>query len=275
MGGSLAMGLKEHVARLNAVDKNQKTIQYAIDEKIIDSGTVELIEGVRSADLIILATPVNHIIDVIQKLPHHRPEGCLVLDVGSTKRLVCQEMSKLPANFGALGGHPMCGKERSGLEVASADLYDGQTFILCRHERTNRAIENLSLEIIQVIRANPLFLSPQRHDYLVSATSHLPYLVSSLLMTRVDKLMSEDPMTFNVSGTGMRDTTRLAGSNPTMMLDILSSNRDEIIHQLYGYRSELDDLIMRLEDLNEDALLDWLRSVREAHQHYLAQKWSS
>jgi prephenate dehydrogenase len=271
MGGSLALALKQHVAELHAVDSNLETIRLAEKMGLTDRGTTDLARGVSSADLIILGTPVNSILEIIRKLPTYRPDGCIVLDLGSTKRQICQEMSRLPVNFTAMGGHPMCGREKSGLLAASAHLYQGQTFLLCRTDRTTRTAESLILELVQAIGAEPLFLTPERHDSLVSTTSHLPYILSSLLMDQVGHQAEVDPLAWRVSATGLKDATRLAGSNPEMMLDILLSNHDEVIHQIDGFQHELQALKDKLMVGQKEILLEWLEDIQRLHKEYLGK----
>lgn len=273
MGGSLALALKPYVAQLHAVDTNPDTIRLAETMELIDKCTSDLGRGVSSADLIVLGTPVGNILEIIRGLPSFRPDGCIILDLGSTKRQICQEMSRLPSNFAAIGGHPMCGREKSGLPAASAHLYQGQTFLLCRNDRTTKMAESLILELIQAIGAKALFLTPERHDVLVSATSHLPYIVSSLLMAQVSFQAEKDPLAWRVSATGLKDATRLAGSNPAMMLEILMSNRDEIIRQIDGFQLEMETFKKRLVDRQDVTLLDWLGDVQQQHEDYLAQRW--
>jgi prephenate dehydrogenase len=273
MGGSLALALKPYVAQLHAVDTNPDTIRLAETMELTDKCTSDLGRGVSSADLIVLGTPVGNILEIIRGLPSFRPDGCIILDLGSTKRQICQEMSRLPSNFAAIGGHPMCGREKSGLPAASAHLYQGQTFLLCRNDRTTKMAESLILELIQAIGAKALFLTPERHDVLVSATSHLPYIVSSLLMAQVSFQAEKDPLAWRVSATGLKDATRLPGSNPAMMLEILMSNRDEIIRQIDGFQLEMETFKKRLVDRQDVTLLDWLEDVQQQHEDYLAQRW--
>lgn len=273
MGGSLALALKPHVAQLHAVDTNPETIKLANVMDLTDLCTSDLAIGISSADLVVLATPVGRILEIIRELPTYRPDGCIVFDLGSTKRKICQEMDFLPSNYSAIGGHPMCGREKSGLSAASAQLYQDQTVLLCRNGRTTSNAEVLILDIIRAIGAKAMFLSPERHDFLVSATSHLPYIISSVLMDRISQEAVKDPTVWSVSATGLKDSTRLAGSNPAMMLEILLSNQDEIIHQIEGFQQGLQIFKKRLENSHEETLIDWLEDVQQQHDDYLEQRW--
>jgi prephenate dehydrogenase len=182
MGGSLALALRPHTSHLTAVDHDPATRQTALAQGLVDAATGSLAEGVKTADLLILSAPVRAILAQLAELPVLRPDGCLLLDLGSTKQAICQAMSALPASFQAIGGHPMCGRETSGLESATAGLYHDKSFILCPTARTTPAVEQIALELVTAIGSRPLWLDPAEHDQMVAAVSHLPYLLSAALM---------------------------------------------------------------------------------------------
>ena len=140
MGGSLAKALRPHVGTITAIDRNRKTLQMALNQGLVDAVDTKL-TGASDSDLLVLATPIRVIIDVLERLPRIAPTGCAVLDLGSTKRSILEGMDALPQQFDTVGGHPMCGREVSGLEAARANLFFGQTFILCRSRRTSPPFE--------------------------------------------------------------------------------------------------------------------------------------
>ena len=123
------------------VDRHAATRQGALTDGVVDVVTDNLTSGLKAADLVILAAPVRSILTILAELPQIRPDGCLVMDLGSTKEEICTAMSTLPESFAAIGGHPMCGKETAGYHAADAELFRGQTFILSRNDRTTSPIE--------------------------------------------------------------------------------------------------------------------------------------
>lgn len=272
MGGSLARGLRPFVKEIWAVDPDQGSLDAAVGAGVIDGGTAELAVGLSGADVVILATPVRTILDILGQLPDLCPEGCLVFDLGSTKRAVCAAMDGLPDRFQAIGGHPMCGKERSGFGEAEADLYRGRTFVLCRTERTTAEVEQTALAIVEAVGGRPLFLAPGLHDELVALTSHLPYLVSSVLMRLAAETAERQDNLWQVSASGFRDTSRLSGSSPAVMGDILFTNREAVLAELGRYRRALDSLTAILESEDEAALLDWLIRAQEGYWGYKNNK---
>lgn len=270
MGGSLAKALKDQTRHLIGVDRHAATRQAALTDGAVDVVTGSLASGIKMADLVILATPVHSILHILSELPRLHPPGCLVIDLGSTKEEICSAMSSLPDSFAAIGGHPMCGKETAGYHAADADLFCEQTFILSRNDRTTRQIEDLSLSLIKQIGAKPMFLPANEHDQLVAIASHLPYLISAALMHRAAEM--DDERIWPVSASGFRDATRLAGSDPRMMLDILLTNKEAVLSQLAQYKANLETINRLLNDNDETALASWLEEVQQAYIAYRREK---
>lgn len=268
MGGSLALALRPFLSHLTTVDTNPKTRAAAHD--FADLVTDDLAEGVKEAELVILATPVRTILHLLAQLPAARPDGCLLLDLGSTKAEICRAMEALPSSFQGIGGHPMCGKETAGFGAASADLYREQTFVLCENGRTTPKIAAIAQEIIEAIGAKPLLLPPQTHDNMVAATSHLPYLVSAALMQTA--AAQDNEQLWQVSASGFRDTTRLAGSDPQMLLDILLTNRMEVLEQVDKLQGQIITIKKLLIQGDETAFADWLAETWQQHKLYRKRK---
>lgn len=266
MGGSLAQSLRPHVAHLTIVDTDPEALAAAAS---VADRTLEALEVDTCHDeLIILATPVRTILELVGKLAASQASGCMVFDLGSTKEKIGQAMEGLPGRFQALGGHPMCGKEQGGFAHASANLFEERTFVLCRNGRTGPAVESLVLQIVELVGATPVFLDAAVHDALVGATSHLPYLIAAGLV-RV-AAMSGDERTWHVTASGFRDTSRLAGSDPRMMLDILLTNAPAILSHLEKFQAELADVARWLRDQDVAELQAWLAQTRAEHARYQA-----
>lgn len=268
MGGSLAMALRPYLPHLTLVDTNPHTLQQA--QPWADVITADFATGIASADWIILATPARTILHLLAELPTLKPTGCLVLDLGSTKAEICQAMEQLPGTFQAIGGHPMCGKETAGFAAATPSLFQNQTFILCHTSRTTSQLEQLTLEMLSWLGASPLFLPPALHDELVAAVSHLPYVVSAVLMQTI--ATQHNPQAWQVSASGFRDTTRLAGSDPHMMLDILLMNKTAVLAHIDQYQNHLETLKHLLQNSQEHELADWLANTQHLYEAYRSQR---
>lgn len=266
MGGSLAMALKPHVKSIIAIDNNFQTLEKAKEQGLVIEATSNLASGIRRADLLVLSTPVNTIIDLLNQIPSVKAEGCMIIDFGSTKRAICETMDQLPDRFDAIGGHPLCGKEVSGLEEAQADLFKKRSFVLCPGDRSTRQVALVAKQLIYAVGAFPVLLTPTEHDVIVSATSHLPYVVSTILFSHVSSQAKESH--WDVSASGFKDTTRLAGSSSKMMLDILRSNRDQVIIQIAEYQRLLGGFKDILESQDDVALFSILDNVQREYQYY-------
>jgi prephenate dehydrogenase len=188
-------------------------------------------------------------------------KSTVVVDLGSTKTEIVHAMQDLPARFDPVGGHPMCGKEVAGIRNAEAGLYRDKIFVLTPLERTSSAAMELMQEMLRIIGSRPLILSPERQDALVAATSHLPYLTACALVRTV--LIKNDDQLWFVAASGFRDTSRLAASDLTMMIDILLTNREPILEALKDYRADLDTLAALLESNDEDGLRTMLEPVQQ------------
>jgi prephenate dehydrogenase len=230
---------------------------------LVDWGTTDLAEGVSQAGVVILATPVRVIMRQLAELGPLLPEGCLLMDLGSTKAQIVEEMARLPGHVQPLGGHPMCGKESSGIKVADPALYRGCTFILSPLPRTSEGSLALGCELAEATGAHPLVLDGARQDFLVGTVSHLPYLLACALVATADATTSPDPAAWEIVAGGYRDTSRVAGSDVTMMLDILLTNREEVLKAVGAYQAQLASLVRSLEAGDERKLRETLGTIRE------------
>lgn len=238
MGGSLALGLKDACRSIAGDDVDPAVIAQALDRGIIHR-PLDLRGD--EVDLLILAAPVSAILEWIDRVPAVFSGEFHLLDLGSTKTHIVQRMLALPKRISPLGGHPLCGKETSGLGVADGDLYHGCLFALTPLDRTQPGTLNVAQELIATLHARTLLLDPQQHDRAAAAISHLPYLMATALVDTVIHL--DDETAWVLAASGFRDTSRLAASDVTMLLDILRSNRVEVLKALDGAQASLQETI--------------------------------
>jgi len=264
MGGSLAAALStQGVCRqVVGVARRRSTLTMALDLRFIHKGTSDLQEGVAEADIVVLATPVQDILAKIEVIGPMLKPGCLLMDVGSTKQSICQAMEALPPHVQPMGGHPMCGKETSGLAMADPTLYRDRVFVLSPLARTSAQSLEMGKSLATSIGARPLILDPRRHDRLVAAISHLPYLLAVALVNAAEALAEDNPLIWKLAAGGFRDTSRVAAGDITMMLDILATNRDYILEALEQARREMSALIRCLKEDDLSELRDVLHAAR-------------
>ena len=203
------------------------------------------------ADLVILAAPVRQNIELLAMLDDNVTQPAMVTDVGSTKRAIVEAARGLPPRFTFIGGHPLGGAARSGLDNARPDLFMGRPWLLTPAESLSRrsdakadgdAVEKLSA-FVTALGAEPRVVDVETHDRLLAFLSHLPQLTASALMNVVGNAVG--PQGLGLSGKGLADTTRLASSPPEIWRDIAATNADEI-------GPALDALIAVLQDLRRD-----------------------
>jgi prephenate dehydrogenase len=173
-------------------------------------------------------------------------------------------MDKLPEAVIAVGGHPMCGKEFSGPLAADGKLYERCNFVLCSTRRSTPEGLDFARQLIQTLGARPLLLDAVQHDRAVAAISHMPYLLSSMLVGAVAHLAEADGTAWQLAASGFRDTSRLAASDVTMMGDTVLSNRAAVLAALDVFQEQLTFFRDLLIDADEDQLRATLKSARLA-----------
>lgn len=261
MGGSLALALRGRCGEVWGYDIDPAATGYAAAHGVVDQ--VVALDAALAADVVILAAPPRVILAQLAELARRPPPAAptLLLDLGSTKTEIVAAMAALPAGWHPVGGHPMCGKEVSGLAHAEAGLFAGKTFILSPLPQTAPGALRLAEALVAATGAELLVLPPARHDTLAALASHLPYAVAALLVRVADA--SADPALWTMASSGFRDTSRLAASDLTMMTDILLTNRAAIVEALGDYRAELDALTALVAAGDPAAL----RAFLETAQH--------
>ena len=236
MGGSLALGLRGKCAALYGVDPHPATLELALSQHIVDYADSDPAKLLPEVDLVILAAPVPAILTLLEKLPAFTSNPCIVMDLGSTKRLVVEAMANLPERFDPIGGHPICGKEKLSLANAERTLYYAAPFLLTPLDRTSPRAISAANQIIEALGAKGKTLNAVDHDRILASTSHLPFLISSALA----RTTPEDVTPF--VGPGFKSTSRLAGTSSSMMLGVLQSNRENVLNALHGMQSQLAEI---------------------------------
>ncbi|HEX2179588.1 MAG TPA: prephenate dehydrogenase [Actinomycetota bacterium] len=249
MGGSLGMAAVERglAERVVGFDRDPRSVARALERKAITEAAGTLQQAVESADLLVLATPVRTIAGVFGEAAPFLPPGCVVTDVGSTKSGVVEAATGLaPSGVHFIGGHPMAGSEKNGIEAADPDLYEGCLWILTPTESTSTEAYGSLMRFLTGLGARVLSLDPSRHDEALALTSHLPQLLSSTLMGfAADVARTGEGLPLLTAG-GFRDMTRIAGSSPDLWVDIVQENQQalvELIRRFLGALGEAADAL--------------------------------
>jgi len=260
MGASLCLDLTQGklCREVRGVARRTATVLEAFFARAVDLATNDLVTGVQGADIVILATPVRTIVEMLQEIGPHLHPGAVVMDMGSTKAEICAALNTLPAEAQPIGGHPMCGKETAGFGAAEAGLYRHAPWVLTPLARTSSVAIELATELAQAVGARPIVLEAQRHDRLVASISHLPFLLASALVHTVAQTGCDDEMVWKLAAGGFRDTSRVAASDTRMFMDILMTNRTAVLEQLDNFTQHITEIRKLLAQADEANLRDKL-----------------
>lgn len=269
MGGSLGLAtLKQGLAtEVVGYDADPATAQGAYGRGAITSVARSPAQAVGDAELVFIATPVGVISSIFREVAESLPRGAVVSDVGSTKARVVEEILAVkPDGVHFVGGHPLAGSEREGIEAASEDLYDGCLWVLTPTPDTDPSSYRTLMQFLGKLGARVISLEPGRHDEAMALSSHLPQLLSSTLMGFAADLTGSPEGLPLLSAGGFQDMTRIAASPPDLWIDIVRENRPALLDVLRQYRATLDSAEGHLVSQDWDALHRMLSAGREARK---------
>jgi prephenate dehydrogenase len=248
IGGSLALALRKSgfTGEIAGCDRAE-VIATAIERGVVSSGNPDPVAAAQGSDVVVLATPVGAIIDLIERLGPVVAPNTLLTDVGSTKREIAERAQQV---FGKAAGsrflpsHPMAGAEHGGLDHADADLFHGApwVFTLIDGQPDEGSHGAHWIALVESLGAAPVFIDAARHDRLCAWTSHLPQLVSTALASALEAEFGDDDAIRAISGRGLQDMTRLAASGYSLWRDIVATNSKNLSDALLKYEQQLSHL---------------------------------
>lgn len=229
MGASLGLAIKkkELAKEVVGIGRHETALREAIDLKAIDESFLDIKKGIIGADLIILAAPVQGILDALDVLGKEHQRSCIVTDLGSTKSAIVEKAEKvLHHSVLFVGSHPLVGSEKKGPTYASAVLYEGATCVMTPTDKTNRLAKEKMKQFWSQLGSKVQMMNPQEHDEALAFVSHLPHLAAFGLMKSIpDQYLESAPQ-------GLRDTTRIASSDAQIWRDIALSNPKNVLKSL-------------------------------------------
>jgi prephenate dehydrogenase len=267
IGASFALGMKHHGLCRTVVGHGRKeeNLRQAKERNIIDSYDLDPAKACDGADLVVFATPVGMFIDITKKVLISLKKGAVVTDVGSVKGKLVHDMDALmPDKVYFVGGHPIAGGDRSGIDTASAEIFRKAQCILTPTKQTdNYALEKV-IGIWKTFGSIVKTIDPDEHDRIYAAMSHLPHLIAYELVNTVADI---DKSYFAFSGQGFKDTTRIASSHPELWRDICLLNKDYLLEYVEVFKSNLDRVSQYLRAHDAESLerdFKKARTLREA-----------
>lgn len=270
IGGSLAKAIKERnlAGEIIGADNNKENLKLALKDRVIHR-SVKLPREVTGVDLIILATPLGAIKEILKQITPYLSPGTIITDVASTKEEIVKWANvNLPANIHFVGGHPMAGSEQNGFKSANPYLFEKAYYLITPTKETSSAAVDKVMSLVEGIGAVPLKLSPREHDRIVAVISHLPHMVAAALVNTLQGCRDHRQIIPLAAG-GFKDTTRIASGVPEMWQEILLSNRKELIQTLDKFMRVLEEYKLALQKSDTQTLLDKLKGARETRSELI------
>ncbi|MFC2948315.1 prephenate dehydrogenase [Virgibacillus sediminis] len=265
IGGSLAKSIKasgDH--QLIGYDVSRETLEYAQEHRIIDKAADSFTEGALEAEIVILAAPISETIELMKKLDKLPLEKeIIVSDVASVKGSILEEANNLTnRNITFIGGHPMAGSHKKGIEAAKEHLFENAIYVLtptvkCKEDK----VEELKA-VLKGTESKFITLQPSEHDEMTGVVSHFPHLIASSLVQQAKKWADTHSFLPNLAAGGFRDITRIASSNPKMWQDIFHHNQSQMSQLLDEWIKEMAKLKELVEENEKEKMITYLEQAK-------------
>jgi prephenate dehydrogenase len=270
IGGSVAAALRRagSVRRVIGVGRGRANIARAIELGVIDDAIEDIAAAVNGADAVLIAVPVQQNPRVLSALADALTPGTLVTDTGSTKQDFVAAVRRIaPRHLASVvPGHPIAGAERTGVDAASAVLFEGRNVVLTPLEENQAAAIDRVEAMWKACGARVSRMTPERHDRVFSAVSHLPHMLAYTLVHMIATRPDAEAL-FGFAASGFRDFTRIAGSSAEMWRDIALANREALLADIEAYQQQLTELSRSLRQADGaeiERLFEAARSARNA-----------
>jgi len=269
IGGSLALAIQKNPeVKVIGYDNDTHTVRKAKKLGVIQEMAFNLRESAKIADFIIFATPVHATVQLMNEVQNWPlKKGVILTDTGSTKKIIMEKAKSLQQQgITFIGGHPMAGSHKSGIEAAKAHLFENAYFLLTPSmDEDDSQIQKLKF-ILEPTKGKIHLVSAEEHDHMTAVVSHFPHIIAASLVHQLSGENEGFPFTRQLAAGGFRDITRIASSNPIMWRDITVQNRYELIGQLEKWQSEMDNvksLLMQAEPEHIEHYFSRAKHVRD------------
>lgn len=254
IGASFALAMKKYklCEYITGNGRRLENLQKAKEMKIIDSFEINPAKACDESDLILFATPVGSFLEIAEKIRGSLKSGAIVTDVGSVKgRLVNDMEALMPEGVSFVGGHPIAGSNRSGIETARAEIFMEAKCIITPTEKTSKSALDKVIFIWKTFGSIIELIDPEEHDRIYAAVSHLPHFIAYAIMNTVGDL---DSSYLKYAGQGFMGTTRIASSSPELWRDICILNKENLLSIICIFKNNLERLSRYLRDSDSDSL---------------------
>ncbi|MDD2981354.1 MAG: prephenate dehydrogenase [Hespellia sp.] len=265
IGGSIARAIRQYYPdyTIVAFDKNRETLALAVQEGIINSSTSSIDDTFLHCSYIFLCAPVAYNTAYLKQVQGYISDSCILTDVGSVKTSIHKEVIALDMETNFIGGHPMTGSEKIGFPNSKAMLLENAYYVLTPSAKVSAEKVETYKAFIESLKALPIVLDYNQHDYVTGAISHLPHIIASSLVNFVKDSDTQDALMKNLAAGGFKDITRIASSSPVMWQQICLVNRENISQILGNYIELLEDAKLSIDNSDEDRLFSMFESSRD------------
>ena len=264
IGGSVAKAIRQYYPdyEIIAFDKNKETLALATQESVIDVACTTIDDNFANCNYIFLCAPVSYNTAYLKQLTCYLHEDCILTDVGSVKTSIHREVIALGIEKYFIGGHPMAGSEKSGFVNSKAMLIENAYYIITPSEKVAKEKVEAYSKFVESLKALPVVLSYDQHDYVTGVISHLPHIIASTLVNFVKATDSKDELMKHLAAGGFKDITRIASSSPTMWQHICVKNSENIADILDKYIEMLEDAKEQVKLGSEQGIYDMFESSK-------------
>ncbi len=266
IGGSVGMGCRQRglARKIIAVVRRAAAVDEVLSRNAADEVFLDISEGVSSADLVVMAAPVESIPVLAKQARDFLKHRCIVTDVGSVKRSIVARMERLlKSRCHFVGAHPMAGSEKSGIAIASPSLFEGATCIVTPTRNSNRGAVQKVRRLWEALGCRVVYLDPRHHDVSVALVSHLPHVAAACIVNALARSSHDPSSTMSLAGQGFKDTTRIASGSPELWAGICMENRNAILRSLKSFGSEIAAFAELLEKKDREGLRAFLQKAKE------------
>jgi cyclohexadieny/prephenate dehydrogenase len=260
LGASIAIAAKQRklAASVSTWSRRAETRAKCRTQNWCDVVADSPTEAVAGAGLVVICTPVSTIAPILETIAPAIAPDTLITDVGSTKAVICEAAAKIALTHGYfIGSHPMAGSDQTGMENARGDLFEEAVCFTTPNEDSPASAHQRLREFWQALGMRMHTTSAQEHDAIVARISHLPHLLASTLCTHLAK---SHPDWALFSGTGLRDTTRIAGGDPILWRDIFLQNAPAVLQALNDFETSLQQARKAIAEADEESLFAFLEA---------------
>ena len=267
IGGSLGLALKDALGEdihITGLCRTETSMCAAMACGAVDFASSDLKEVVGEADIVYLSPPVLQIVPMVERILPYLKDGAILTDAGSTKGYIYEALHRiLPPHVYYVPGHPMTGREKSGVEAATKDLFVGKAYVIIDDETVPQEVKEQLMALLRHTRANFTTLDLAQHDRCAAVISHVPHLAAAALVTLLNRSGDDLDSCLKLIGGGFKDTTRIASSNADMWADICMTNGVPIADSLRELQAILGEVITAVEHGDRQAVHDYFAASKE------------